>query len=91
MTKLGAHITGHPRHEYADFAAAKPRVVLAVDDGGVLAETKRLSGGHAVTIFRDTNIYLEAPGDINEKNPDVTWEQMRTTAMPTMAGSKRNG
>jgi hypothetical protein len=41
----------------------------------VLAETKRLSGGHAVTIFRDTNIYLEAPGDINEKNPDVTWEQ----------------
>jgi hypothetical protein len=37
MTKLGAHITGHPRHEYADFAAAKPRVVLAVDDGVTMA------------------------------------------------------
>jgi hypothetical protein len=29
-----------------------------------------------VTIFRDTSIYLEAPGNINDKNPDVTCEQM---------------
>ncbi|MHC4707872.1 MAG: hypothetical protein ACYS8I_12400, partial [Planctomycetota bacterium] len=75
MTNLGAHITGHPRHGYDIFAAENPRLVVSVDDGGVLIETKRLSGGHTVTVFRDTTVYLEAPGDINSKDPDVTWEQ----------------
>jgi hypothetical protein len=49
--------------------------VLSVNDGGALLEAKNKSGGHTITIFRDTTTYLEAPGDINRKNSDVTWEQ----------------
>ena len=75
MTKLGAHVTGGPRNLYGDFIAAKPRIVTAADEGGALLEAKEKSGGHAITVFRDTTVYLEAPGDINNKRPDVTWAQ----------------
>jgi hypothetical protein len=84
MTNLGAHITGGPRDGYGDFAAANPRVACAVNEGGALLEAKQKSGGHTVTIFRDTTVYLEAPGDINSKNPDVTWKQYAEYWYPSL-------
>jgi murein DD-endopeptidase MepM/ murein hydrolase activator NlpD len=65
MTKLGAHVTTGQRTGYGDFVAARPAVITAVDEGGALLEAKEKSGGHTVTIFRDTTVYLESPGDIN--------------------------
>lgn len=74
MTKIGAHISGHPRDHYGMFGEANPAVVLSLDDGGALQEAKLWSGGHTTTIFRDTSVYLEAPGDIN--TPPGTYKQM---------------
>ena len=72
MTKIGAHVTGHPRHNYGLLCEAKPRVMLLLDQDP--EETILWTGGHAVTIFRDTSVYREAPGDIN--TPPGTYKQM---------------
>lgn len=72
MTKLGAHICTGERNGYSDFITAKPRVVTAVGEGGALIEAKEKSGGHAVTIYRDISVYLEAPGDINSLPSGIT-------------------
>ncbi len=74
MTKIGAHVTGHPRDHYGMFCPAKPAVIISLDDGGALQEAKMWSEEHTITIFRDTSVYLEAPGDIN--NPPGTYKQM---------------
>ena len=75
MTKLGGHINGEGHRdgygEYSEYAT----LVVAVDAGGALGEAEQNSNGRAVTIYRTTKPYLEAPGDINNKNPNVTWEQ----------------
>jgi hypothetical protein len=84
MTSLGAHITGGPRNGYGEFAAANPRICCAVNEGGALVEAKEKSGGHTVTIFRDTTVYLEAPGDINNKRPDVTWAEFAAYWWPRL-------
>ena len=83
MTNLGAHVTGGPRDGYGPFCEAKPRLVLAVNEGGALIEAKQKSGGHTVTVFRDTTVYLEAPGDIN--NPPGTYAQMAAYWYPQLA------
>jgi len=74
MSKIGAHVSGHPRQGYASLCYARPALVLSLNDGGALEEAKRLSHGHTVTIFRDTTVYLEAPGDIN--NPPGSYADM---------------
>jgi GH25 family lysozyme M1 (1,4-beta-N-acetylmuramidase) len=74
MSKLGAHTTGTPRNGYGAFCQAKPAVVLAANDGGALTEAKAVSQGHTVTIFRDTTVYLEGPGDL--ARPPVTFTNM---------------
>lgn len=65
MAKLGAHIVSGSRNGYGDFCAGKPAVALSVDDGGALSEAKQKSGGYTLTIFRQTDVYLEAPPDFN--------------------------
>lgn len=83
MTYLGAHLVSvGPRNGYGNFCRAKPRVVLAADDGGALLEAKRESNGHTVTIFRDTTEYAEAPPDIH--HPPGTYEQMAEYWFPRL-------
>lgn len=65
MTLLGAHVTTGSRNGYGSFVAAKPRLVVSVNEGGALLEAAEKSGGHTVTIFRDTTVYLEAPLDFD--------------------------
>jgi len=74
MTKLGAHVCPGERLGFGDFLKAKPRLVIAVGEGGSLVEAKSLSGGHTTTIYRDISVYLEAPGDINSLPAGITLE-----------------
>lgn len=74
MSKIGAHVSGNPRHNYRRLCQAKPAVILSLNDGGALYEAKELSGGHTLTIFRDTSVYKDGPGDIN--HPPGTYKQM---------------
>ncbi len=80
MTKIGAHVTGHPRHNYGLLCEAKPRVMLLLDQDP--EETVRWTEGHAVTIFRDTSVYKEAPGDIND--PPGTYAEMAAYWYPKL-------
>jgi GH25 family lysozyme M1 (1,4-beta-N-acetylmuramidase) len=70
MAKYGAHIRQGPRNGFGEFCLAKPAVILSVDDGGVLTEAKTKSGGYTVAIFRQTDVYLEAPPGFNSE-PDM--------------------
>lgn len=71
MAQFGAHVRQGDRNGYGGLCAAKPAVVLSLDDGGALLEAKTKSGGYTVTIFRDTSVYLEAPPDF-DTYPDMT-------------------
>lgn len=82
MSKIGAHVTGEERNGYGEYCTAKPRVVIAVNQGGALEEAKANSGGHTYTIFRDTTVYPEAPGDIN--NSQATFPQMAAYWYPQL-------
>lgn len=74
MTKIGAHVSGHPRHTIEQFCRAKPAAILGLDDGGVLKEAKDWSNGHTWTFFRTTEVYGERPADLH--NPPGTYQQM---------------
>ncbi len=80
MTKIGAHVTGHPRHNYGLLCEAKPRVALLLDQDP--EETILWTGGHTTTIFRDTSVYLEAPSDIND--PPGTYAEMASYWYPKL-------
>lgn len=69
MSKLGAHVTQGQRTGYGELCEARPGVVVAADQGGALVEARDLSGGRAITVFRDTSIYLDAPAGIDQMTP----------------------
>lgn len=71
MAKLGAHLVFGPRIGYGDFVRAQPAVVLGVGQGGALTEAWRESGGHTYTIYRDTELYLDAPAGMDHN--DEAW------------------
>ncbi len=80
MTKIGAHVSGDPRHNYGLLCEAKPAVILGLDQN--LDEVDAWTGGHTIKIFRDTSVYKEAPGDINE--PPGTYAQMAAYWYPKL-------
>ena len=82
MSKLGAHIVTGSRNGYGEFCDSKPSIALAADEGGALVEAKQRSNNHTITIFRDTTVYREAPGDIN--NPPGTYAQMASYWYPQL-------
>jgi len=65
MTKIGAHVVYGNRNGFADFCAAKPAVVLAVNEGGALLEAKAHSPD-TFTIFRDASVYIDAPHGMDQ-------------------------
>lgn len=62
MSKLGVHITTGSRNGYGLVAAARPMVVLAVDQGGALTEVS----APTIRIFRDTSIYGDGPNGLDQ-------------------------
>ncbi|MCB0008447.1 MAG: hypothetical protein KDE04_18405, partial [Anaerolineales bacterium] len=69
-TKLGLHVTHGSRNGYGAVVAAAPAVVLAVGEGGALTEAKEKSGGRTITIFREQNVYHDAPPGIDQMTAD---------------------
>jgi len=74
MSKIGAHVSGHPRYTIETFCRAKPAVILGLNDSGVLAEAKKWSDGHVWTVYRTTEVYGERPPDMHD--PPGTYAQM---------------
>lgn len=74
MSKIGAHVSGHPRLNIEQFCRAKPAAILGLDDSGVLLEAKEWSNGHVWTLYRTTEVYGERPSDLH--NPPGTYAQM---------------
>ena len=66
MSKLGLHVAPGSRDNYGPLCVSKPAVVVAVNEGGALEEVRIKSGGHTLTIFRDTTVYLQVPPEWNE-------------------------
>jgi murein DD-endopeptidase MepM/ murein hydrolase activator NlpD len=64
-TRLGLHVASGSRNGYGVVVEAAPAVVLAVGEGGALVEAKEKSGGRTVTIFRTTEVYDDAPPNID--------------------------
>ncbi len=64
MSKIGLHVLTGSRNNYGPFCESKPAVVVAVNEGGSLLEVKQKSGNHAITVFRDTTVYLERPSNL---------------------------
>lgn len=86
--KVGSHIVIGSRNGYGDLAKAGQAVVVSVDDGGVLTETKN-AYPNTVTIFRPTEpdppFYLEAPHGIDQwdeqtaiANANATYPQFKS-------------
>jgi murein DD-endopeptidase MepM/ murein hydrolase activator NlpD len=83
VSKIGAHVVQGGRNGYGPLCEARPAVVVAADEGGALLEAKEKSGGHTITVFRDTTIYADAPHGIDQMNPeqarslaDALWPQL---------------
>jgi murein DD-endopeptidase MepM/ murein hydrolase activator NlpD len=65
-SKLGVHVTTGPRNGYGPVARAKPKIVIAVNEGGALTETS----SPTITIYRDTTVFGDAPPGIDETNEE---------------------
>ena len=70
MANIGGSVVQGSRNGFADFCVAKPSVLVGVNEGGALTEAWGLSGGHTITIYRATSIYLDAPPGIDQATPD---------------------
>lgn len=69
MSKLGAHVVGGPRSGYGEFCKARPAVVLSVNEHGALSEVKTESNDHTFTIFRDAQVFQDAPQGLDQATP----------------------
>ncbi|MEW5988190.1 MAG: M23 family metallopeptidase [Chloroflexota bacterium] len=82
MSKLGAHVNTGARNGFGEFCAAKPAVILSTE-GGALVEARQLSGGHTITIYRDTTVYQDVPANMDHITPDQA-RQLADTLYPQL-------
>lgn len=84
MAFFGAHITGNPRDGFGYLLESNARAVLSVDQD-IYQEVIELNGGYTTVIYRTTEPYLEAPGDLYQKRStkeywdadrQITWDQL---------------
>ena len=77
MAYFGAHVTGNPRDGFGDLLEAKARVVTSVDQD-LWPDIEKFNGGYTTLVFRDTSVYLEAPGDLFKKrSTEEYWDADR--------------
>jgi murein DD-endopeptidase MepM/ murein hydrolase activator NlpD len=74
MSKIGAHVSGHPRHTFRDFLRADPAAVLGLNDSGIFTEVDEENQGHSYKIYRTTRVYGERVPDLHD--PPGTYDQM---------------
>lgn len=74
MSKIGAHVSGHPRFTFRSFLRAKPAAILGLDDSDIFPEIDEENGGHSWKIYRTTTVYSERPSDLH--NPPGTYSEM---------------